>query len=96
MNALANQDLNIVLRGVFILKNMMSSGKDVAEKIIETQLMECLQAHIFKAKLDEGSYEPDQNLVKIREVAEDTLKIAHQMKVIRTQEEADLADSDSD
>jgi len=96
LNALANQDLNIVLRGVFILKNMMSSGKDVAEKIIETQLMECLQAHIFKAKLDEGSYEPDQNLVKIREVAEDTLKIAHQMKVIRTQEEADLADSDSD
>jgi len=96
LNALANQDLNIVLRGVFILKNMMSSGKDVAEKIIETQLMECLQAHIFKAKLDEGSYEPDQNLIKIREVAEDTLKIAHQMKVIRTQEEADLADSDSD
>ena len=85
-----------MLRGAVVLKNMIASGKDVAEKIMETQLMECMQAHIFKAKLDEGSYQPDPTLIKIREIAEETLKIAHQMKVIRTQEEADAAGSDSD
>ena len=95
LNTIANEDLNIVLRGSVIIKNMVSSCQEVAEMVLETQLMECMQAHIFKAKLDEGSYQPDPNLIKIREIAEETLKIAHQMKVIRTQEEA-AADSDSD
>ena len=66
---------------------MINSAKEVAEKVLETQLMECLQAHIFRAKLDEGSYEPDQNLIKVRAIAEETLKVAHEMKVIRLQEE---------
>ena len=66
---------------------MINSSKEVAEKVLETQLMECLQAHIFRAKLDEGSYEPDQNLIKVRAIAEETLKVAHDMKVIRLQEE---------
>ena len=66
---------------------MINSAKEVAEKVLETQLMECLQAHIFRAKLDEGSYEPDQNLIKVRAIAEETLKVAHDMKVIRLQEE---------
>ena len=96
LNTIANEDLNIVLRGSVIIKNMVSSCQEVAEMVLETQLMECMQAHIFKAKLDEGSYQPDPNLIKIREIAEETLKIAHQMKVIRTQEEAAQADSDSD
>lgn len=50
LNVLANPDLNIVLRGVVIVKNMINAGKEVAEKVIETQAMDCLQAHIFKAK----------------------------------------------
>ena len=80
------------------MKNMVNSCKEVAEKVLETQLMECMQAHIFKAKLDEGSYQPDPTLVKIREIAEETMQIAHKMKVIQTQEEheAKAADSDSD
>ena len=47
---MANQDLEIVLRGCVIVKNMIASGRDVAEKVIETQITDCLQAHIFKAK----------------------------------------------
>jgi hypothetical protein len=50
LNLLANQDLDIVLRGAVIVKNMIGSGKDVAEILIETQIMDVLQAHIFKAK----------------------------------------------
>ena len=88
--------MEIVLRGVVIVKNLVSSCREVAEKVLETQLMECLQAHIFKAKLDEGSYQPDQNLVKVRHIAEETLKAAHDMKVIKTQEEAVNEDSDDD
>lgn len=87
LNTLANPDYNIVLRGAVTLRNMINSSKEVAEKVLETQLMECLQAHIFRAKLDEGSYEPDQNLIKVRAIAEETLKVAHDMKVIRLQEE---------
>ena len=87
LNTLANPDYNIVLRGAVTLRNMINSSKEVAEKVLETQLMECLQAHIFRAKLDEGSYAPDQNLIKVRAIAEETLKVAHEMKVIRLQEE---------
>ena len=92
LNTLANPDYNIVLRGAVTLKNMIISSKEVAEKVLETQLMECLQAHIFKAKLDEGSYEPDQNLIKVKAVAEETLKIAREMNVVRTQEESAAID----
>ena len=93
---MANQDLEIVLRGVVIVKNLVSSCKEVAEQVLETQLMECIQAHIFKAKLDEGSYEPNPVLVKVRQIAEETLKVAHEMKVIKTQDEAAQEESDDD
>jgi hypothetical protein len=92
LNTLANPDYNIVLRGAVTLKNMINSHKEVAEKVLETQLMECLQAHIFRAKLDEGSYEPDQNLIKVKAIAEETLKAAHDMNVVRTQEESAAID----
>lgn len=71
---------------------MILSSKEVAEKVLETQLMECLQAHIFRAKLDEGSYAPDPILIKVRAVAEETLKVAHDMNVIRTQDESAAID----
>lgn len=89
LNVLANPDLNIVLRGVVIVKNMINAGKEVAEKVIETQAMDCLQAHIFKAKLDEGSYEPNQVLQKIRAIAEEALESAHQLGLVKTQKEAE-------
>ena len=98
---------------------MVSSGKDIAEKVLETQLMDCMQAHIFKAKrkwpfcllslgwersdilswmcitssisfaVDEGSFKPDQTLLSIRQISEETLKIAHELGIVKTKEEAD-------
>ena len=50
LNACANENYEIVLRGVVAVKNMIFSSKDVAEQVIETQLMDCMQAHIFRAK----------------------------------------------
>ena len=38
--------------------------------------------------MDEGSYEPNPTLKKVREISEETLKVAHQMKLIKTQDEA--------
>jgi len=97
LNMLSNPDLDIALRGVVIVKNMITAGKDIAEKLIETQIMECLQAHIFKAQLDEGSYKPDDQLKKVRDVAEETLNIVHSMKLIKTKKEAeDNPQSDDD
>ena len=50
LNTLANENLEIVYRGAVVVKNLVSCGKEVAEKVLETQLMDCMQAHIFKAK----------------------------------------------
>jgi hypothetical protein len=50
LNTLANPNMDIVLRGTVIVKNMIAAGKDVAEKVIETEIPDCLQAHIFKAQ----------------------------------------------
>ena len=50
LNLLANPDLDIVLRGTVIVKNMMSAGREIAERIVETQIIDCMQAHVFKAQ----------------------------------------------
>ncbi len=51
LNLLANTDLETVLRGCVIVRNMMSSSaREVAERVVETQIMDCMQAHIFKAQ----------------------------------------------
>ena len=33
-----------------IIKNLVQADKEIAERVLETQLMDCMQAHIFKAK----------------------------------------------
>ncbi len=51
LNLLANTDLETVLRGCVVVRNMMSSSaREVAERVVETQIMDCMQAHIFKAQ----------------------------------------------
>ena len=51
---------------------------------------------IFVA-VDEGSYKPDDQLKKVRDAAEETLKIAHSMKIIKTKKEMeDNPQSDDD
>jgi hypothetical protein len=48
---LANQDYEVVLRGASVAKNMVTVGGDAtAEKVLATEVMEVLQALIFKAK----------------------------------------------
>lgn len=89
LNLLANQDYEVVLRGASVAKNMVTVGGDAtAEKVLATEVMEVLQALIFKAKLDEGSYEPNPTLQKIKAVADDALAVAHKMKLIKTKDEA--------
>ena len=46
--------------------------------------------------MDEGSYQPNAILNQIRNIAEETLKIAHEMKIVKTQEEADEEAANSD
>ena len=50
LNTVANENFDIVLRGVVIIKNLVQADKDIAERVLETELMDCMQAHIFKAK----------------------------------------------
>lgn len=39
--------------------------------------------------VDEGSYEPNQVLQKIRAIAEEALESAHQLGLVKTQKEAE-------
>ena len=50
LNLLANKDFEVIMRGAVVVDNMVSSDKDVAEKVLATEIMEVLQAHIFRAK----------------------------------------------
>lgn len=95
MNLLANKDFDVILRGLVIINNMVNSDKEVAEKLLATEVMEVLQAHIFRAQLDEGSYEPNKVLQEIKKIAQATLDIAHKMGLIKTKKEAD-EEPDSD
>ena len=49
----------------------------------------------FSVSVDEGSYQPDPKLKKVREVADEALKIAHKLNLVKTKDEAE-AESDSD
>ena len=46
--------------------------------------------------MDEGSAQPNAILNQIRNIAEETLKIAHEMKIVKTQDEADQEEANSD
>ena len=86
---MANEDYEIALRGAVIVKNMVTiGGAETAEKILATEIMEVIQALICKAQLDEGSYEPNPTLQKIKAISNDALNVAHKMKLIKTKEEA--------
>jgi len=89
LNLLANQDYEIVLRGITVAKNLVTvGGEAIAEKVLATEVMEVLQALIMKANLDEGSYEPNPTLKRIKQVANEALEVAHKMKLIKTKDEA--------
>jgi len=44
--------------------------------------------------VDEGSYEPDKKLEEVSRLADETLKIAHKLKLVKTVAEAEAENSD--
>jgi hypothetical protein len=44
--------------------------------------------------VDEGSYEPDKKLQEVSKLAQETLAIAHKLKLVKTVAEAEAEDSD--
>jgi len=96
LNLLASTDVEICLRGCVIVQNMVASCKDTAEKVLETQIMEVLQALVVKANLDGGNAQPNPTLVKVKQVCEKTLEEAHKMDIVRTQQEAVVADNEEE
>lgn len=96
LNLLANEDVEICLRGCVIINNMVNVDKKTAEKVFETQVMEVLQALIMKANLDAGNAAPNATLVKIKEICEKSLEVAHKYNIVRTQQEAALVDEEEE
>ncbi|XP_077298366.1 unc-45 myosin chaperone [Arctopsyche grandis] len=76
---LANPNAQIQHRGLYTLLNVFNNDKEVAEKIIATDVMEILMA---LTKLQ------DESRKVVIEYAEKCLKVAKDMKLIQTPEEA--------
>ncbi|KAF2897166.1 hypothetical protein ILUMI_09010 [Ignelater luminosus] len=75
---LANKNTNLQYRGVSIVKHMMESSKEVAEKLIETDILEILMA---LTKLE------DKKLSQIKPIVEETLKCAESWGIIKKPDE---------
>lgn len=96
LNLLASTDVEICLRGCVIVQNMVSSSIDTTEKVLETQIMEVLQALVVKANLDAGNAQPNPTLVKVKDICEKTLEEGHKMNIVRTQQEAVIAEEEEE
>jgi len=96
LNMLANKDFEVTYRGVIIVDNMIQAGKEVAEPLMDTQIMDVLQALIMKAKLDEGNATVNETLQKIKRICEHALNLAHSMGVIKTYSQAVQEDEDDE
>ena len=96
LNLLASEDVEICLRGCVIIYNMVNADKETAEKVFETQVMEVLQALIMKANLDTGNAQPNPTLIKIKELCDKSLAVAHQYSIVRTQVEAAVAEEEEE
>lgn len=80
---IANPSPDVQHRGVVIIYNMISSCKDVAEKIFETDVMELLMGL---------SQLPDDTRARARTVAQECLKYAEKYKLIEKKAEDDVPD----
>ena len=83
-------------RGVVAVANIIEAGKEIADPIMETKILDVFQALIIKAKMDASNYEPDPILAKIKSVAEVALNNAHSMGIIKTYDQAVKEDEDDD
>lgn len=80
-NLLVNPNRDIQYRGVSIVRNMMGSSKEVAEKLIDTDILEILMALL---KIE------DEKKLDIKRVSEEALKAAEKWGIIRTPNPDDL------
>ena len=51
-------NVEISFKGCVIVQSMMASSKDTAEKVLETQIMEMLQALVVEANIDSAQPNP--------------------------------------
>ena len=96
LNLLANTDYEITYRGVVIIENMTAAGRDVADQLYDGKITDVLQALIMKAKLDEGNFERNEMLQKVRPRCEAALNMAYDLKVIKSYSEAMKEDEEDD
>ncbi|GJQ79844.1 putative myosin-binding striated muscle assembly central [Trypoxylus dichotomus] len=85
-NLVANLNKDIQYRGVIIVRNVISSTKENAEKLIETDVLEILMALL---KIEED-YKLD-----VKKVAEEALKEAEKWGIIRPPNAEDLEEQAS-
>ena len=67
---------------------MIEGGKETAEPMMDTKVMDVCQALIIKANMDSSSYQPNPVLQKIKMVADIALNKAHEMGIIKTYDQA--------
>ena len=79
-----------------VIFNMVNSDKEMAEKVFATQVMDVLQALIMKANLDTGNAHPNPTLIKIKELCDKSLAVAHQYSIVRTQLETAVAEEEEE
>ena len=91
----SSTDVEICLR-VCVVQNTMANCEDTPEKVLETQIMEVLQALVAKANIEGGSVQPIPTQVKVKEASGKTLEEPHKMNIIRTQQEAVVAEDEEE
>lgn len=77
---LSHPNTNLQYRGISIVRNMISSSKETAQKLMETNVLEILMA---LSKLEE------ENKKKIKELADETLQNIEKLGLIRKPESLD-------
>lgn len=77
---LANTNSNLQFRGVSIVKHMMESSKEVAQKLVETDVLEILMA-LTKSE--------DEKLSEFKSIVEEALKCAESWGIIKKSEEGE-------
>lgn len=77
---LAHPDVEVQVRAVAIVQNVIESGKENAEELLGSQVMEILMAL---------SIVPEDHLDKVRTRAQECLKKAEDLKIIRRPDEDD-------
>jgi len=62
LNTLANKDYEVTHRGAVIVANIIAAGRETAEPLMDTKILDVCQALILRAKMDASNYQPDVTL----------------------------------